>query len=74
MHWNEPRSLTIEELKKIQSFSDDYILIGNYRNQYERIGNSVPPLFMEAIARHIKENILQRLADMGLEPYLMDED
>lgn len=61
MHWNEARSLTIEELKRLASFPDDYKMVGKYEQQYERIGNSVPPLFMRSIARHIKQEILDRL-------------
>ena len=48
----------IGELKGITSYPDSYLLSGNFSQQWERIGNSVPPLMMEAIARHIKEKIL----------------
>ena len=61
MHWREPRSLTIEEAKRIQSFPDDFIFIGNFREQWARIGNSVPPKFMEAIAREIKRQVFDRI-------------
>lgn len=61
MHWREPRSLTIEEAKRIQSFPDDFIFIGDFREQWARIGNSVPPKFMEAIAREIKRQVFDRI-------------
>lgn len=57
-HYKEDRSLTVGELKRIGSFPDDYKFVGNFWRAQERIGNSVPPLFMEAIARHIRQNIL----------------
>lgn len=57
-HPLEPRSLSIGEAKRIQTFPDDFILTGSYANQWARIGNSVPPLFMKQIAGHIKKNIL----------------
>lgn len=61
VHPEEDRKLTIPELKRLHSFPDDFILIGNYRQQYERIARSVPPLMMKHIALNIKENILDNI-------------
>lgn len=58
MHWQEQRSFTIEEIKRCSSFSDMYQMIGSFGTQWARIGNSVPPLFMRAIAKHIQRTIL----------------
>lgn len=52
-HWNEPRKFTIAELKAIASFPQDYVLTGHVEQQGERIGRSVPPLMMKAIADEI---------------------
>lgn len=60
MHWLEPRTMTIEELLRLGSFPDGYRMIGKFEKQYERIGNSVPPLFMRAIAQHIRTEILDK--------------
>jgi DNA (cytosine-5)-methyltransferase 1 len=54
-HWKEPRAISAEEGKRLQSFPDEFQLIGNYYQQWAIIGNSVPPLFMKAIAEHIKK-------------------
>lgn len=53
------RKLSIPELKIICSFPNDYILTGSYSKQWERLGRSVPPLMMKAIAEHIYETILK---------------
>jgi DNA (cytosine-5)-methyltransferase 1 len=53
-HPNKQRYLASNELKRIGSFPDGYQFIGGYKKTIERIGNSVPPLMIEAIARHIK--------------------
>lgn len=58
MHWNEPRTLTMEELKRLGSFPDSMVLTGNFTDQWARIGNSVPPLFMRSIAQHIRSELL----------------
>lgn len=57
-HWSEPRCLTIPEVKRLCSFPDDFILEGNFLQQWERMGRSVPPLMMKAIASHIAMEIL----------------
>lgn len=56
-HWNENRFLTIQELKRLSSFPDDFQFIGSHRQQWARIGNAVMPKFMEAIANRIKETV-----------------
>jgi DNA (cytosine-5)-methyltransferase 1 len=60
LHPKEDRYLTINELKRIATFPDDYEFIGKFEEQWARIGNSVPPLFMKAMAEHIRINILEK--------------
>lgn len=60
---NTARKLTIAELKRIGSFPDDFILTGSYAQQWERVGNSVPPVMMYHIAKNIRENILSKIKD-----------
>ena len=54
----EKRKFTIAELKRICAFPDDFILTGTYAQQWERLGNSVPPLMMKAIAETIRDQVL----------------
>jgi len=58
IHPSKDRRLTIPEIKRIASYPDDFTMFGHYKDQWERIGNSVPPLFLRAVARHIRANIL----------------
>lgn len=57
-HPTEKRKFYSWELQRLASFPDPFELIGTYNEKWARIGNSVPPLFMRAIARHIREHIL----------------
>ncbi len=57
-HYAESRNISIEEAKRLGSYPDDFEFVGNYETQWARIGNSVPPLFMRSIARHIRSEIL----------------
>ena len=52
------RKFTIGELKRICAFPDDFILVGSYAQQWERLGNSVPPVMMRHIAEVVRDRIL----------------
>lgn len=58
LHWNECRFISIPEMAQIASFGIGFKFSGVPVQAVERIGNSVPPLLMKAIAEHIKVNIL----------------
>lgn len=61
-HPVEHRVLTLAECKRIGSFPDAFQLTGTPAQQWARIGNSVPPRFMQAIAEHIYTHILSQLS------------
>lgn len=71
-HYTVARHLTGTESALLSTFPESYRLCGSKKDIQERIGNSVPPNFMRAIAEHIRDNILQRLKDMGLAPRLAE--
>lgn len=56
----ERRKFTIQELKRICAFPDDFILSGTYSQQWERCGRAVPPVMMFHIAAMIRDEILAR--------------
>lgn len=58
VHPYECRKLTLAESKRVASFPDAILFAGTWGNSTERIGNSVPPLFMRAIAEHIRTHLL----------------
>jgi DNA (cytosine-5)-methyltransferase 1 len=60
-HYSEDRRFTISELKRLQSFPDNFNFIGTFRKQWALIGNSVPPLFMKAISKTIRKEILEKI-------------
>lgn len=61
VHPVEKRKFTIQELKRICSFPDDFVLTGTYAQQWERCGRAVPPLMMRAIAETIRDEIFAKL-------------
>jgi len=50
---NEVRRLTVLELKRIQSFPDDYILCGSKKDQIMQIGNAVASQFAYYLGRYL---------------------
>jgi DNA (cytosine-5)-methyltransferase 1 len=51
VHPRQNRSITAREAARLQSFHDRYIFCGSPSDQWIQVGNAVPPLLTEAIAR-----------------------
>ena len=62
-HPTEKRKFSIQELKRICAFPDDFILTGSYAQQWERLGRAVPPVMMSHIAKTIQLEILEKCVD-----------
>jgi DNA (cytosine-5)-methyltransferase 1 len=60
-HWRN-RILRIEEIKRIQTFPDDWKLAGTVEEQWRQIGNAVPPLLGEQLGRALLQQLKAALA------------
>lgn len=51
-HWKN-RFLRINEIKRIQTFEDDHIFLGSFKEQWRQVGNAVPPKLAYRFAKEI---------------------
>jgi DNA (cytosine-5)-methyltransferase 1 len=54
IHPDQPRTLSIREAARLQTFPDVFRFCGHPSVQYRQIGNAVPPVLGEAVARRVK--------------------
>ncbi len=57
IHPTQPRTITVREAARLQSFPDRFIFQGSRTDQFKQVGNAVPPLLARAVAMTVKEMI-----------------
>ncbi|RZF62203.1 DNA cytosine methyltransferase [Sphingobacterium corticibacterium] len=54
-HYKYNRVPTVRESARIQSFPDTFIFLGSKTSQYKQVGNAVPPILANVLAKEIKK-------------------
>jgi DNA (cytosine-5)-methyltransferase 1 len=58
-HPEQHRTISIREAARIQSFPDWFVFEGSYSEQYDQVGNAVPPLLARAVALELAKLLRQ---------------
>ena len=53
LHPEIPRTLSVRECARLQTFPDDYKFSGSTARQFTQVGNAVPPMLAAALAKQI---------------------
>ncbi len=53
IHPEEDRAISIREAARLQTFPDSFVFCGTKDQQYQQVGNAVPPIMAKAIAEQL---------------------
>ena len=56
IHPTETRTLSVREAARLQSFPDDFVFLGTQMETYHQVGNAVPVILAETIAKSLIKN------------------
>lgn len=56
LHPEIPRTLSVRECARLQTFPDDYVFVGPSARQFTQVGNAVPPVLAAQIAKNLMES------------------
>lgn len=78
LHYNEPRTLTVRENARLQSFPDWFYFCGNYTTgghlrkcqvpRFTQVANAVPPLVAEAIGLALRVYVNSSCSELSSSP------
>jgi DNA (cytosine-5)-methyltransferase 1 len=72
IHPEQPRTLSVREAARVQTFPDGFRFAGTRSDAFRQIGNAVPPLLGEAAAKALKPTDADRTVVGGLKPYWLE--
>lgn len=56
LHPEIPRTLSVRECARLQSFPDDYVFVGPTARQFTQVGNAVPPVLAARMGKAIEDS------------------
>jgi len=55
LHPEIPRTLSVRECARLQTFPDDYVFVGASARQFTQVGNAVPPVLAARVGKAVAE-------------------
>lgn len=66
LHPEVPRTLSVRECARLQTFPDDYVFLGPTARQFTQVGNAVPPVLAATLADCLAEAYFPAQASLSL--------
>ena len=66
----QARVISVREAARLQSFPDGFEFTGPMNTAFRQIGNAVPPLMVYALARHIRQVLVDAVASLDKLQYV----
>ena len=60
IHPEKDRAISVREAARLQTFPDSFVFCGTKDQQYQQVGNAVPPIMAKAIAKKLAKLLNQR--------------
>lgn len=57
LHPEIPRTLSVRECARLQTFPDDYVFVGPTARQFTQVGNAVPPVMAAHMATAVADSV-----------------
>lgn len=61
IHPEKDRAISIREAARLQTFPDSFVFCGSKDQQYQQVGNAVPPIMAKSIAKKLAKLLNQSL-------------
>ncbi len=59
LHPEIPRTLSVRECARLQTFPDDYVFVGSTARQFTQVGNAVPPVLAAQLALTVASSVFR---------------
>ena len=68
LHPEIPRTLSVRECARLQTFPDDYVFVGPTARQFTQVGNAVPPVLAAQMAMAVAESVFDNYGYVPRKP------
>ena len=61
IHPEKDRAISVREAARLQTFPDSFVFCGTKDQQYQQVGNAVPPIMAKSLAKKLAQILTKNL-------------